>query len=100
LPVQSLIGQTNMDAYLKGDALTEVYDPVIQKQAREIVGQEPDLWKRALLIHDFVYKQLEKAPTVSIPNALEVLKTKKGDCNEHAVLFTALARAAGVPTRT
>jgi hypothetical protein len=100
LPVQSLVGQANMESYLKGDAFTEVYDPMIQKQAKEIVGQESDLWKRALLVKDFVYRTIEKSPTVSIPNAIEVLKTKKGDCNEHAVLYTALARAAGIPTRT
>jgi hypothetical protein len=28
-----------------------------------------------------------------------VLKTREGDCNEHAVLFTALARAYGIPTK-
>ena len=29
-----------------------------------------------------------------------MLQTKKGDCNEHTVLFNALAKAAGVPART
>jgi transglutaminase-like putative cysteine protease len=28
-----------------------------------------------------------------------VLETRKGDCNEHGTLFTALARAAGIPTK-
>ncbi len=37
---------------------------------------------------------------MSIPNALEVLESKKGDCNEHTVLFNALARAAGIPAKT
>jgi len=36
---------------------------------------------------------------LSVPSALEVLDTGKGDCNEHTVLFAALGRAAGVPTR-
>ena len=31
--------------------------------------------------------------------ATDVLRTKKGDCNEHATLFTALARAAGIPAK-
>lgn len=89
-----------MKSYLDGDAMTQVHDPLIQKTAKEIVGNEKDLWKRAQLIRDFVFSKLEKTPTISIPNALEVLQSKKGDCNEHAVLFTALARAAGIPTRT
>ena len=47
-----------------------------------------------------MYNEIKKEPTISIPNALEVLDTKKGDCNEHTVLFNALARAAGIPART
>ena len=42
---------------------------------------------------------LEKKPTVSLPSALEVLRTRVGDCNEHAALYVALSRAAGVPAR-
>jgi hypothetical protein len=29
-----------------------------------------------------------------------VLEAKRGDCNEHTVLFVALARAGGLPART
>ena len=100
LPFQSLVGHQNLDIYLQGDTMIPVYDEKVQKAAHEIVGQESDLWKRALKIHHFVYQNLEKVPTVSVPNALEVLTSKRGDCNEHSVLFTALARAAGIPTRS
>jgi transglutaminase-like putative cysteine protease len=31
---------------------------------------------------------------------LEVIRRRRGDCTEHAALFTALARAAGIPART
>lgn len=34
-----------------------------------------------------------------MPNALEVLKNRTGDCNEHAVLTAALLRSAGVPAQ-
>jgi len=30
---------------------------------------------------------------------LAVYESRAGDCNEHSVLFAALARAAGIPTR-
>ena len=46
-----------------------------------------------------VNQLVEKKPTVSLPSALEVLRTKVGDCNEHTVLFVALARAQGIPAR-
>ncbi|HUU26685.1 MAG TPA: transglutaminase-like domain-containing protein [archaeon] len=42
---------------------------------------------------------IQKKPTFSIPNTLEVLERKSGDCNEFAVLFCALARACHIPTR-
>jgi transglutaminase-like putative cysteine protease len=36
---------------------------------------------------------------VTVPSAREVLGSRRGDCNEHAVLLAALARAAGIPAR-
>ncbi len=36
---------------------------------------------------------------MSLPSALEVLRTKVGDCNEHTVLYVAMARASGIPAR-
>ena len=42
---------------------------------------------------------LEKNPTISLPSAREVLRTKVGDCNEHTALYVAMARAVGMPTR-
>ena len=46
-----------------------------------------------------VNTMVEKKPTVSLPSALEVLRTKVGDCNEHTALFVALARSLGIPAR-
>ena len=47
-----------------------------------------------------VNQGLEKKITFSIPNALQVLESGQGDCNEHTVLFVAMARALGLPART
>jgi hypothetical protein len=47
----------------------------------------------------WVYDSVKKEITVGIPSALHVLHTRTGDCNEHTQLFTAIARAAGIPTR-
>ena len=40
-----------------------------------------------------------KRTTIGVPNAQNVLRTRTGDCNEHAQLFTAMARFLGIPTR-
>jgi hypothetical protein len=47
-----------------------------------------------------VFQELEKKITVSVPSAVQILETRRGDCNEHAVLFVALARSLGIPART
>ncbi len=47
----------------------------------------------------YVFKTLEKMPVVSMPSAVDILRSRKGDCNEHATLYAALARSAGIPTR-
>src|SRR5439155_24270329 len=47
----------------------------------------------------YVNAILDKKPTVSLPSAREVLRTKVGDCNEHTALYVAMARALGIPAR-
>lgn len=87
------------DPLLAADAFVQSDHPSIVEQARAIVGEESDPWRRAVAIHDWVFVRLDKVPVMSIPSALEVLADRRGDCNEHTVLFTALARAVDLPTR-
>lgn len=47
-----------------------------------------------------VNRSVEKAVTLSVPSAVQVLESRRGDCNEHTVLFVALARALGLPARS
>jgi hypothetical protein len=81
------------------NALVQCDNTAIKAQAARIVGAERDVWARALLINTWVHANLEKKAMLSVPSALDVLASREGDCTEHTVLFTALARAAGVPTR-
>ena len=46
-----------------------------------------------------VHGSMRKEVTFSIPSALQVLESLSGDCNEHTVLFVALARSVGLPAR-
>jgi len=73
--------------------------PAIVRKAREIVGDEKNPVKAAELINNWVNKNLKKVPTPSVPDAVTVLETKQGDCNEHAVLAASLARAVGLPAQ-
>ncbi len=97
------VGDESLDASerarsLASDSFIQSDDPDIVHEARSIAGKGTPLDK-ARAINQWVYANLTKSPTLSLPSAKEILKQRVGDCNEHAVLFTALARAVGVPTR-
>lgn len=79
--------------------LVQADDQEIVQVAGEIVGGTKDPLVAAERLSSWVYENLEKRVTVSVPSARQVLDARRGDCNEHTVLFVALARAAGLPAR-
>lgn len=85
--------------YLLPNALIQSDDKKIIHQAARILSNEKNALEAAKKLNDWVYTALKKKPVFSIPSALEVLSLREGDCNEHTVLYTALARASGIPTR-
>jgi len=87
------------EAELAPTAFLQSDHPRIRALVHEILGEEHDAKRAAVLLNDWVYEHLRKVPTISIPNALQVLDMGEGDCNEHATLLAALGRAAGIPTR-
>ncbi|MGH7718000.1 MAG: transglutaminase-like domain-containing protein, partial [Gemmatimonadaceae bacterium] len=74
-------------------------DPQIVALARRLSGGETDPAVVAERITRWVHDSLEKRVTFTIPSAAQVLRARRGDCNEHTQLFVALARAAGIPAR-
>ncbi len=85
--------------YLLPEFNIESNSELIRKTAERIIQKERDPVKVTKKIVNWVYRNLEKRPTFSFPSALETLKKKVGDCNEHAVLTAALLRAVGIPNR-
>ncbi|MCB9744763.1 MAG: transglutaminase domain-containing protein [Alphaproteobacteria bacterium] len=86
-------------AALAPTAFLPVQHPEILAKAEEVVGGIDDRREAAERLTDWVHEYLYKAPTIGVPNALEVLRVGQGDCNEHTALYVALARAAGMPAR-
>jgi len=92
-------GSGSMKKFLRPGLNIESDDSAVMEKAREIAGKVKDPATVARRLMAWVFRNVEKRPVVTVPSALEVLKTKVGDCNEHAVLLTALLRAAGIPAR-
>jgi transglutaminase-like putative cysteine protease len=85
--------------YLEPSPFIQSAHPDIVKRAESIVEGLDNAAAKALAIHQWVYRKVIKDNESSLPSALDVLRNMRGDCNEHTYLFTALARAAGIPTR-
>jgi transglutaminase-like putative cysteine protease len=85
--------------FLAAEAFIESDAPEVMEEARKAVGTETAPRARAERLARYVNALLEKRPTVSLPSAREVLRTKVGDCNEHTVLYVAMARSLGLPAR-
>ena len=86
---------------LESESLIQSDDPRIQDEARRAVGRWlRDPTRAAGILTRRVDGMLTKSVTFSVPSALQVLESRQGDCNEHTVLYVAMARALGLPART
>jgi hypothetical protein len=84
---------------LAEEPLLQAHNPDIIRKALGIVGDErsPKAITQKLLA--WVADSVVKAATFSVPNAMAVLHSMKGDCNEHTQLYVALVRSLGIPAR-
>jgi hypothetical protein len=89
----------DLDRYRGPSPFVESDDAAIVTRARSIVGSETNPRRMVRRILDGVATHVEREPSLTIPSARDVLRVRRGDCNEHAVLVAALVRAAGVPAR-
>lgn len=87
---------------------TNLYAPQHEsvRRALDAALSQTDAAKRddgrevALAILRHVFRTLRKqSGPVPQPTAPEILEAQTGDCSEHAVLFVAMCRAAGLPAR-
>jgi transglutaminase-like putative cysteine protease len=85
--------------YLVPEPLIESDDPEVRAAAEESVRSIRGARARAEALVRYVNSIVQKKPTVSLPSAREVFRTRIGDCNEHTALFVAMSRAIGIPAR-
>jgi hypothetical protein len=85
--------------FLRPEAFIQSDHPKIVALAQEIVGGQFTPLAKVRKLVDWVHHHIEKRPVLSLPDALATLENRVGDCNEHAVLLAALARASGIPCR-
>jgi hypothetical protein len=93
------MGFAGVEKYLESTPLIQTDHPEIQAKVKEIVSPGDPPFRKAEKLVRWVNENIQKRPVLSVPNAHETLQNRVGDCNEHAVLLAALARASGIPAQ-
>ncbi|MGE5743760.1 MAG: transglutaminase-like domain-containing protein, partial [Gemmatimonadota bacterium] len=86
-------------AYLEPDLLISSQDLRVAAQARIVAGPDRDPRRVATRLVHWVATAVRRERTDGIGDAAAVLERRRGDANEHTVLFVAMARALGLPAR-
>lgn len=85
---------------LRPEPMLEVEHPAIAALAKRLRRRDAQPEVVARRIMEWVHDSLDREPSVALPSAVGALRSRHGDAAEHAQLFVALARAAGIPART
>lgn len=84
--------------YLAPSITVQSRDPGIRLAALQAAPEALSAGERIAGLVAWMDRNIEKAP-VDVFSALDVFQQKKGECQGHAYLYTAMARAIGIPTR-
>jgi hypothetical protein len=97
-PSAALSKATTRESYLKPAEKIESDAPEIAAKAKELAAGKKDARETAQALAAWAADWL-KDTVDDGGSALVSLKERSGNCQTHARLYTALARAAGIPTR-
>jgi len=73
--------------------------PEVKDLVSTIRGEETDAWLVTQKILGWVYQNMQAEMIPQTLTTEEILAGRKGKCAEYAILFAAMARAAGLPTK-
>lgn len=73
-------------------------DPIVRKLAQTIAGERAPAADKVAAVLDWLERNIRKE-AVDTFSALDVLDARRGECQGHAYLYTALMRSLKVPTR-
>lgn len=98
-PRHASLAEDERQSHLRATAAIQSDDPAIRQLASDIAGDATDPVAAATRIVEWINANLRRSHAVNGATATAVLAQQAGDGTEHALLFSTLARAAGIPTR-
>jgi hypothetical protein len=84
---------------LRPNQILQSDDPEVIRLAHSIAGDEPDRFKAARKLQDWVAANMTFDLGVALAPASEVVRNRHGTCMAYAVLLASMARAIGIPSR-
>ncbi len=92
------IREKKYEKYLLPTGLVQSSHPDVIRLCRDIISGETDALNVVKKLTYWVEKEIKDSPEDSF-TALDALHSRQGECQAHAYLYAALARAAGIPTQ-
>ncbi len=99
------IGDSDLKEYTGEDLFIDIDSPVIIDAVKKAAGSETDPVIKAKKIYNYIasklYYDFPRAEDrgYEFMSASEILKIGKGVCADYAILYVAMLRAAGIPSR-
>jgi transglutaminase-like putative cysteine protease len=92
--------RTQFRATLQAEPFLQARAPLMLRQAVQLVRTEREPLAIVERLSRWVTDSVARTATVTMPDAIQTLRMRRGDSNDHAQLFAALARSLDIPTRT
>ena len=92
--------QEDIDKALEATLETPADHPDVKRLAEEAIGDAATVTDKVASLVSFVDTYIHDSYTANQMGVLDIIQSKRGDCSEHSLLFTALARAVDIPART
>ncbi len=94
------IKEEKLKEYLQESPYVQPTNPEILALAREVVGDEDNAYKAAARLRTWVHENIQSRGNIGIVrSSVDVLHGKTGVCRDYAILYAALARSVGIPTK-
>ncbi len=98
--VKSLAANKSLAPYLTDEAYLGLGSDAVKKRAALLKGKEESAYAIVVRTRNWVHLKMHPTANFGLPrSASSILRDMRGVCRDYAIVYAALARAQGVPTR-
>jgi hypothetical protein len=91
------LSREDYQKYTSEDKFIKFKDEGVSRVINEVTAETDDPWLILKKFTEWIDNNIQKVPTISLPNTLDTLQIGRGDCNELSALLAGFLRARGIP---